>query len=379
LNIEISVRTLASINVDSIKEAIEEFAEESDEFASGVVGPSFATSGPGSGWSQQFDVTDYAERALAREFGAVYYVDSDDGTYAELDEDDDVVWSEESCLDIDIPTVEEIVKYPLEAEVIGRDGPKYGADERECARVLALCEFLKHIEKMQDQDEAIESAKAFVEVGGHFDWETEYDEYFDEEDFSPVCRTTNELILKVDGEELLRGEALGYFTVCCSGGEQFSEWQDSDGAERDWGFSLIEKIIEEVLEQEYEMEYPQEPSGPKESPDGAYFLLKHGWEQPWCIKARYASEADANSALVIDDRKTTEANGRGAYGWGYAVVEADPYTKTVRDCVGEDEWHKELDEDIIAEVLAACAPTPATYKTASELKAAKDSTGKGIK
>lgn len=159
MNIEISVRTLASLNADSIKEAIEELAEESNEFASGVVGPSFATSGPGSGWSQQFDVTDYAERALADEYGAVYYVDSDDGTYAELDEDDDVVWSEESCLDIDIPTVEEIVKYPGEAKIIGRDGPKYGADEKECARVLALCNFLEHVDD-HAKYEAIEEVLA---------------------------------------------------------------------------------------------------------------------------------------------------------------------------------------------------------------------------
>lgn len=159
MNIEISVRTLAPLKADSIKEAIEELAEESDEFASGVVGPSFATSGPGSGWSQRFDVTDYAERALAGDFGAVYYVDSDDGTYAELDEDDDVVWSEESCLDIDIPTVEEIVKYPLDAEIIGRDGPKYGADEQECARVLALCNFLENVDD-HAKYEAIEEVLA---------------------------------------------------------------------------------------------------------------------------------------------------------------------------------------------------------------------------
>lgn len=100
MNIEISVRTLASLNADSIKEAIEELAE-----------------------------------------------------------DDDVVWSEESCLDIDIPTVEEIVKYPGEAKIIGRDGPKYGADEKECARVLALCNFLENVDD-HAKYEAIEEVLA---------------------------------------------------------------------------------------------------------------------------------------------------------------------------------------------------------------------------
>jgi hypothetical protein len=94
----------------SISAAIEEFAKKSDYVASGVIGPSFATSGPGSGWSRQFDETDYAERALKDEFGASSYIDSEDGREATLDENGDLVWSEESVVDIEIPSFAEILE-----------------------------------------------------------------------------------------------------------------------------------------------------------------------------------------------------------------------------------------------------------------------------
>ena len=94
----------------SISAAIEEFAKKSDYIASGVIGPSFATSGPGSGWSRQFDETDYAERALKDDFGASSYIDSQDGREAALDENGDLVWSEESVVDIEIPSFAEILE-----------------------------------------------------------------------------------------------------------------------------------------------------------------------------------------------------------------------------------------------------------------------------
>lgn len=69
---------------ESISAAIEAKAQESDAIASGIIGPSFACSGPGSGWQKNFDVADYAERALASDYGATSYIDSSDGTMAEL-------------------------------------------------------------------------------------------------------------------------------------------------------------------------------------------------------------------------------------------------------------------------------------------------------
>ena len=100
--------TLAKIRkAGSIAAAIEAYCEEHYSIASGIIGPSFACSGPGSGWQRNFGVNDYASRALSDEFGARYYVDSEDGRCAELD-DEDVVWSEESIVELEAPDEDEI-------------------------------------------------------------------------------------------------------------------------------------------------------------------------------------------------------------------------------------------------------------------------------
>ena len=97
----------------SVAKAIEAACAESDHLSSGVVGPSFATSGPGPGWSRDYGAEDYAGRALSAEHGASGYVDSSDGRLAtlEVDEDEDsesVVWSAESVVELEAPDQEAV-------------------------------------------------------------------------------------------------------------------------------------------------------------------------------------------------------------------------------------------------------------------------------
>lgn len=87
-----SKTTKAALSVDlsdvvkhgSVEQAIIALCEESDDTSSGVIGPSFSTSGPGSGWSKQHDASDYAARALDVGYGALYYIDAADGRRAKM-------------------------------------------------------------------------------------------------------------------------------------------------------------------------------------------------------------------------------------------------------------------------------------------------------
>jgi hypothetical protein len=96
----------------TIAAAIEAAAAEHDSIASGVIGSSFSTSGPGSGWSRQHDVNDFAARALSDEYGAGSYIDSSDGREATLDEEGDLEWSDESVIELITPTLEEALEKP---------------------------------------------------------------------------------------------------------------------------------------------------------------------------------------------------------------------------------------------------------------------------
>ena len=120
--------------------SIEEFAKESDEIASGVIGPSFSTSGPGSGWSTQFDVHDYAKRALDDSFGASSYIDSEDGSEATLDENGDLEWSEESVVEIEIPSFGEILKNMDAWLEMASTATDYGADRKEIENLQKMVE-----------------------------------------------------------------------------------------------------------------------------------------------------------------------------------------------------------------------------------------------
>lgn len=100
----------------TIRSALAEKCEESDSVACGTIGMEFATSGPGPGWSTTFGVSDFAARALAEEYGATHYLDLDDGKVATMDEDGDVVWSDESCVEIVVPDEDDVLAHP---EVVG--------------------------------------------------------------------------------------------------------------------------------------------------------------------------------------------------------------------------------------------------------------------
>ena len=102
----------------SIAAAIEAACEEHDTLASGIIGPSFDTSGPGAGWSRQFGAADYAARALEGEDGALGYIDSSDGRLATMEEGE-LVWSEETVVEVvdDNEDVSEATMELLEAAI----------------------------------------------------------------------------------------------------------------------------------------------------------------------------------------------------------------------------------------------------------------------
>lgn len=128
---KISIHTISKINVTTIAAAIEAIAAEHDTIASGVIGPSFSTSGPGSGWSKQHDCHDYARRALSADYGAVSYIDSSDGREATMNDDEELEWSDESVVEIELPSVEEALEDPAAAKIIIDQAADYGADDDE--------------------------------------------------------------------------------------------------------------------------------------------------------------------------------------------------------------------------------------------------------
>lgn len=89
-HITITIGDILATEDKSVRSAILEWCENSYDTASGLIGPSFATSGPGpAGWSKEYDETDFARRLF--EEGALYYINEDDGrmiSAEEVDEDD---------------------------------------------------------------------------------------------------------------------------------------------------------------------------------------------------------------------------------------------------------------------------------------------------
>lgn len=75
------------VNAGGVSEAIVAWANDSDTTSSGVIGSTFSCSGPGSGWQKNHDASDYAERALEESYGALYYIDADDGRLASMTDD----------------------------------------------------------------------------------------------------------------------------------------------------------------------------------------------------------------------------------------------------------------------------------------------------
>jgi hypothetical protein len=137
-----------TINIDdvrlagSVPAAIETECDASDTIASGIVGPSFSTSGPGAGWSKNHGPNDYAIRAM--EEGAEHYIDIEDGLMRSVvpideaearDEDGDIMddtycsegvyfrvgdWTEESVVRVECPDIDDALKYPEIAAQMAR-------------------------------------------------------------------------------------------------------------------------------------------------------------------------------------------------------------------------------------------------------------------
>ena len=124
---KISIKDIAR-HENSIAKVIEAKAQDSDTIASGIIGPSFATSGPGAGWSHQYDVHDYAERALDDDYGATRYIDSEDGREATLNDEGEVEWSEESVIELLEPSVEDCMDYPKAWTEMLAKAETHGAD-----------------------------------------------------------------------------------------------------------------------------------------------------------------------------------------------------------------------------------------------------------
>jgi hypothetical protein len=95
----------------SVREAVEQKAS-SQEWAFGRIGPEFATSGPGSGWTKVYTVADMARRTLEE---GCPYLDLEDGRLAdEMDENQKVFWTTESVVRLICPEPEEALASPEE-------------------------------------------------------------------------------------------------------------------------------------------------------------------------------------------------------------------------------------------------------------------------
>lgn len=125
---EIKIAIDDVISAGSVKGAILAWAENSDEVASGVVGPSFSCSGPGSGWQVNHDEEDYAKMALGDDYGAMAYVDSEDGRVATLDDDGEVVWSEVSEVVLVVPDESDALRHPEALAQMAAALVTYGTD-----------------------------------------------------------------------------------------------------------------------------------------------------------------------------------------------------------------------------------------------------------
>lgn len=141
---------MISIDLDDVaksggvEQALHAYCETSDCVSSGVVGPAFVTSGPGSGWTITHDASDYAERAM--EEGALYYLDATDGRIAyaptcetELYQGQRIEWTDGSMVRVKCPCIEDAMDHPamvaeMAQAVIDAHGPL--SDRQEWAALV---------------------------------------------------------------------------------------------------------------------------------------------------------------------------------------------------------------------------------------------------
>jgi len=119
------VRAAGSVT-EAVRAAVRDRGNTLLADSSALGGQTFATSGPGSGWTRTFDAGDYASAAIGQDVAASggnpsdsEAIDPEDGRVArgvapEADEDWDgsVEWSDESIVEVVCPEVEDALEYP---------------------------------------------------------------------------------------------------------------------------------------------------------------------------------------------------------------------------------------------------------------------------
>lgn len=126
---------------DSVPIAIENACARRDSIASGEIGPTFTTSGPGPGWSIEYDETDYAERALKA--GCSYYVSDTTGEAAFLDENGELTWTDDSVVELKCPEIEDAIDYPESAAAMAREVIAHHHPESNCRKWRELIESIR--------------------------------------------------------------------------------------------------------------------------------------------------------------------------------------------------------------------------------------------
>lgn len=156
------------IAAGSVNEALQKWCGKSDHTSCGVVGPSFSTSGPGSGWSVQHDEDDFALRAMVE--GAVYYLDTTTGRLIEAESAEDAEWGEdgvhrdmggglfrvgdwsaESAVEIVCPDADDAIESPAALAEMARSVIDYHHAASDCAA------WRKLIAEIRDTAEALEN------------------------------------------------------------------------------------------------------------------------------------------------------------------------------------------------------------------------------
>lgn len=157
---EITIALDDVIRAGGVVPALHAWCDTSDDTSSGVVGPSYSTSGPGSGWSIQHDESDYAQRAI--EEGALCYLSTDGRIVAAVEVDEDerdddgewpadtfaamdgchyrlCDWSDESIVCLVCPDADDAVEHPHEVAEMAQaviDYHHYRSDVAEWHRLI---------------------------------------------------------------------------------------------------------------------------------------------------------------------------------------------------------------------------------------------------
>lgn len=160
MSAEITIDLSDVVRHGSVEAAITAVVDEKDgeillATSRAMGGQTFATSGPGPGWSRQFSAADYAREAILTDVrmsgcdpSASSAIDPSDGRLAHgVDPDDgaeyegEIAWEDDSCVHVEVPDVDEAIEHPsLVAEmaqsVIDHHGPE--SDRAEWRNLVSI-------------------------------------------------------------------------------------------------------------------------------------------------------------------------------------------------------------------------------------------------